>query len=229
MRIVIAGGHGKIALRLTKLLAARGDEAVGLVRNPDHVADIEAAGGIGIVLDLEHSDIPAIAAELAGADAAVFAAGAGPGSGAARKDTVDRAAAALFAQAAGDAQVRRHLQVSSMGLERLDDPSSGLEPVFTAYLEAKRAAEDDLRERDLDWTILRPGRLTDDQPTGTVRLGPSVPYGEVTREDVAAVLVALIDTPATAGQTLELVGGDTPVGDAVAAAGAGVAESGGSR
>lgn len=221
MRIVIAGGHGKIALLLTKLLADRGDEAVGLVRNPDHVADIEAAGGIGILLDLEHSDVPAIAAELAGADAAVFAAGAGPGSGAARKDTVDRAAAALFAHAAGDAEVRRHIQVSSMGLERLDDPSIELEPVFTAYLEAKRAAEDDLRERDLDWTVLRPGRLTDDDPAGTVRLGAKVPYGEVTRADVAAVIAALIDAPATAGQTLELVGGDTPVDDAVAQAGGG--------
>jgi uncharacterized protein YbjT (DUF2867 family) len=214
MRVVIAGGHGQIALRLTRLLAAGGHEAVGLVRNPDHVADVDASGGRGVVLDLEQADVPAVAAELAGADAAVFAAGAGPGSGAARKDTVDRAAAELFAKAGEDAAVRRHLQVSGMGLDRADRP--GLEPVFAAYLKAKRAAEDDLRGRDLDWTIVRPGRLTDDPGTGRVRLADSVPPGSVSRDDVAAVLVALLTAPASVGRTLELVGGDAPIADAIA-------------
>jgi uncharacterized protein YbjT (DUF2867 family) len=213
MRVVIAGGHGQIALRLTRLLAGAGHEAVGLVRNPDHVADIEAAGGRGVVLDLEHADVPAVAAELAGADAAVFAAGAGPGSGAARKDTVDRAAAELFAKAAEDAGVRRHLQVSAMGLDRADDP--GTEPVFAAYLGAKRAAEDDLRGRDLDWTIVRPGRLTGESGTGRVRLADSVRRGSVSRDDVAAVLVALLTAPGSVGRTLELVGGDTPIATAI--------------
>jgi uncharacterized protein YbjT (DUF2867 family) len=213
MRVVIAGGHGQIALRLTRLLAGAGHEAVGLVRNPDHVADIEAAGGRGVVLDLEHADVPAVAAELAGADAAVFAAGAGPGSGAARKDTVDRAAAELFAKAAEDAGVRRHLQVSAMGLDRADDP--GTEPVFAAYLGAKRAAEDDLRGRDLDWTIVRPGRLTGESGTGRVRLADSVRRGSVSRDDVAAVLVALLTAPGSVGRTLELVGGDTPIAAAI--------------
>jgi uncharacterized protein YbjT (DUF2867 family) len=214
MRVVIAGGHGQIALRLTRLLAAGGHEAVGLVRNPDHVADVDASGGRGVVLDLEQADVPAVAAELAGADAAVFAAGAGPGSGAARKDTVDRAAAELFAKAGEDAAVRRHLQVSGMGLDRADRP--GLEPVFAAYLKAKRAAEDDLRGRDLDWTIVRPGRLTDDPGTGRVRLADSVPPGSVSRDDVAAVLVALLTAPGSVGRTLELVGGDAPIADAIA-------------
>jgi uncharacterized protein YbjT (DUF2867 family) len=213
MRVVIAGGHGQIALRLTRLLADDGHQAVGLVRNPDHVADIEAAGGRGVVLDLEHADVPAVAAELARADAAVFAAGAGPGSGAARKDTVDRAAAELFAKAAADAGVRRHLQVSAMGLDRADDP--GTEPVFAAYLRAKRAAEDDLRGRDLDWTIVRPGRLTDESGTGRVRLADSVRRGSVSRDDVAAVLVALLTAPGSVGRTLELVGGDTPIAAAI--------------
>ncbi len=213
MRVVIAGGHGQIALRLTRLLAGDGHEAVGLVRNPDHVADIEAAGGRGIVLDLEHADVPAVAAELAGADAAVFAAGAGPGSGAGRKDTVDRAAAELFAKAAEDAGVRRHLQVSAMGLDRADDP--GTEPVFAAYLKAKSAAEDDLHGRDLDWTIVRPGRLTDEPGTGRVRLADSVRRGSVSRDDVAAVLVALLTAPGSVERTLELVGGDTPIADAI--------------
>ncbi len=213
MRVVIAGGHGQIALRLTRLLAGDGHDAVGLVRNPDHVADIEAAGGRGIVLDLEHADVPAVAAELAGVDAAVFAAGAGPGSGAARKDTVDRAAAELFAKAAEDSGVRRHLQVGAMGVDRADDP--GMEPVFAAYLRAKRAGEDDLRGRDLDWTIVRPGRLTNEPGTGRVRLADSVPAGSVSRDDVAAVLAGLLTAPASVGRTLELVGGDTPIADAI--------------
>src|SRR3954464_8343651 len=155
MRGVIAGGHGQIALRLTKLLSADGHEVVGLVRNPDHSADISAAGGQATVLDLEQGDAAAVAEVLSGADVAIFAAGAGPGSGKARKDTVDRGAAVLFADAAEQAGVRRYLQVSAMGLERADDP--GVDPVFATYLRAKAAADDDLRRRDLNWTVLRPG------------------------------------------------------------------------
>ena len=210
MRVVIAGGHGQIALRLTKLLAQRGDTAIGIVRNPDHVADVREAGGDAAVLDLEQVSVDEVAAALAGADAVVFAAGAGPGSGAARKDTVDRAASILVADAAEAAQVRRFLQVSGMGLDRADDPS--MDEVFAAYLRAKDAADRDVMARDgLDWTILRPGRLTNDPATGTVTLGESVPPGAVTRDDVAAVLVALLDRPDTAGRVYELVGGDTPI------------------
>lgn len=209
MRIVIAGGHGKIALLLTARLAARGDAVVGIVRNPDHVDDVRSAGGDAVVLDLESASVDDVAAVVDGADAVVFAAGAGPGSGVARKDTVDRAAAVLFADAAQRANVRRFLQVSAMGLDRADD--QGTESVFATYLRAKAAAERDLTARPLDWTILRPGRLTDDPATGRVRLGTQVQPGAVSRDDVAAVLVALLDAPGTAGQVLELVGGDTPI------------------
>ncbi|GAA4443993.1 NAD(P)H-binding protein [Phytohabitans houttuyneae] len=215
MRVVIAGGHGKIALRLAALLAARGDEVAGLIRNPDHAGDVRAAGAAPVLRDLEAATPEQVAADLAGAGAVVFAAGAGPGSGAARKDTVDRAAAALLADAAQLAGVRRYLLISSTGVDRT--PPAGTDEVFAAYLRAKAAAEDDLRARDLEWTVLRPGRLTDDPGTGRVRLAPKVTRGAVTRDDVAAVLVALLDTPATAGSTLELVGGDTPVAEAVAA------------
>lgn len=215
MRIVIAGGHGKIALLLTRRLAARGDEVVGLVRNPDHVGDVETAGGTAAVLDLEHSSVREVVPLLAGADAVVFAAGAGPGSGAARKDTVDRGAAVLVAQAAEEAGVRRFLLISAMGV---DEPERSTDPVFRAYLRAKAASEADLRGRRLDWTILRPGALTDDDATGRVRLGTSVERGSVPRDDVAAVLVALLDEPATAGLTLELVSGDDLVDAAVQAA-----------
>ncbi len=215
MDVVIAGGHGRIALLLTGLLSGRGDRVTGIVRNAAHIADVEAAGGHGVVLDLEQTGPDAVAAVLAGADAAVFAAGAGPGSGAARKDTVDKGAAVLFAHAAEQTGVRRHLQVGAMGLDRADDPS--MDEVFAAYLRAKAAAENDLRSRDLDWTIVRPGRLTDEPGTGLVSLAPSVSRGAIPRADVAAVLTALLDTPATAGATLELVSGKTAIAEAVSA------------
>lgn len=137
MRVVIAGGHGQIALLLERLLAERGDEAVGIVRNPQQVADLKAAGADAVVLDLEKATVEDVAAVLAGADAAVFAAGAGPGSGAARKETVDLGAALLFAEAAGIAGVRRHIQISAMGLERADDER--LDEVFRAYLRPRTA------------------------------------------------------------------------------------------
>jgi nucleoside-diphosphate-sugar epimerase len=207
MRVVIAGGHGKIALRLARLLAARGDEPVGVVRNPDHVEDVAAAGARAVVLDLEHASVDQVAEVLAGADAVVFAAGAGPGSGAARKETVDHAAAVLVADAAERAGVRRHVQISAMGLDRAGDP--GMDEVFGAYLRAKAAAEDDLRARTkLDWTILRPGRLTDDPATGQVQLAESVPRGSVSREWVAATVLLLLDRSDHIGRTLEIVSAD---------------------
>jgi uncharacterized protein YbjT (DUF2867 family) len=214
MRVVIAGGHGQIALRLTKLLAADGHEVVGLVRNPDHEADVAAAGGSVAVLDLEKATVDAVAEVLSGADVAIFSAGAGPGSGNDRKDTVDRGAAGLLAEAAERAGVRRHLQVSSMGADRVDsmDPTD----TFTIYLAAKAAAEDDLRGRDLDWTVLRPGSLTNDPGTGQVLLADKTGRGSISRDDVALVLAGLCDTPASIGRTLELIAGDTPAAEALA-------------
>ncbi|KNB50076.1 NAD(P)H-binding protein [Streptomyces caatingaensis] len=220
MRIVIAGGHGQIALRLERLLAARGDEVAGVVRRPEQAGDLLAAGAEPVVCDLESASVADVARHLEGADAAVFAAGAGPGSGAARKDTVDRAAAVLFADAAEAAGVRRLLVVSAMGADR--EPPAGTDPVFAAYLRAKGAADADVRSRPgLDWTVLRPGRLTDEPGTGLVALGEATGRGEVTRDDVAAVLLALLDEPRTAGRTLELIGGDVPVDAAVRAVAAG--------
>jgi len=214
MRVVIAGGHGKIALLLERLLAERGDQAVGLIRNPAHVADVQKAGAEAVICDLETASAEDVAMLLSGADAVVFAAGAGAGTGAARKDSVDRGASVLMADAAERAGVRRFVQVSSMGTGQ--PPRPGTDEVWAAYITAKTAAEDDLRARDLDWTILRPGRLTDAPPTGRVRLAPPpVPRDTVSRADVAAVIAALLDNPGTRHQTLELVGGDTPVAVAV--------------
>ncbi|MCQ8773196.1 NAD(P)H-binding protein [Streptomyces telluris] len=220
MRIVIAGGHGQIALRLERLLHARGDEIAGIIRRPEQAGALLAAGAEPVVCDLESASVGDLVRHLESADAAVFAAGAGPGSGIERKDSVDRGAAALFADAAEAAGVRRLLVVSSMGADR--EPPEGTDPVFAAYLRAKGAADADVRARAaLDWTILRPGRLTNDAGTGLVTLGESTGRAEVTRDDVAAVLAALLDEPGTAGRTLELIGGDTPVADAVKAAAGG--------
>jgi uncharacterized protein YbjT (DUF2867 family) len=215
MRVVIAGGHGQIALRLERLLTARGDEVVGIIRNPAHAADLEAAGAQAVVLDLENSDVDAVAEVLKGADAAVFSAGAGPGSGTARKDTVDRGAAALFAEAAERAGVRRHIQVGSIGADNPENPDVTEE--FRHYLRAKRAAEDDLKARDLDWTVLRPGQLTDDPGTGLVLLAEQAGRGPVPRDDVAAVLAALLQAPASVRRTLTLISGEDAIGEAISA------------
>ena len=214
MRVVIAGGHGKIALLLEQLLAGRGDQAVGLIRNPAHVADVQKAGADAVICDLEAASAGDVAVLLSGADAVVFAAGAGAGSGAPRKDTVDRAASALMADAAERAGVRRFVQISSMGAGQ--PPRPGSDEVWAAYIAAKTAAEADLRDRDLDWIIVRPGGLTDAPATGRIRLAPPpVPRGTIPRADVAAVIAALLDNPGTRHQTLELVSGDSPVAAAV--------------
>ena len=214
MRIVIAGGHGQIALRLERLLAGRGDEVTGIIRSPAQAGDLRAAGAEPVVCDLEAAAAGDAARLLERADAAVFAAGAGPGSGAERKDTVDRQACALLADAAEAAGVRRFLVVSSMGAG--PEPPEGTDPVFAAYLRAKGAADSDVRARaGLDWTILRPGRLTNDPGSGRVNLAETTGRGDVTRDDVAAVLMALLDAPGTAGRTLELIGGDVPIAEAV--------------
>lgn len=219
MRTVIAGGHGQIALRLERLLAARGDEVAGIIRDPEQADDLRDAGAEPVVCDLESASVAEVAAHLEVADAVVFAAGAGPGSGAARKETVDRAAAVLLADAAEQAGVRRYIIVSSMAADAgLTEPPPGTDPVFATYLRAKGAADDAVRARSgLDWTVLRPGRLTDEPGTGTVRLAERTGRAEVTRDDVAAVLGALLHAPGTAGLTLELIGGDTPVEEAVGA------------
>ncbi|WP_369171647.1 SDR family oxidoreductase [Streptomyces sp. R28] len=212
MRIVIAGGHGQIALRLEQLLAARGDEVAGIIRKAEQGDDLREAGAEPLLLDLESASVEEVAEHLQGADAAVFAAGAGSGSGAGRKNTVDKGAAILFADAAVRAGVRRFVVVSSMGA----DPKHEGDEVFDVYLRAKGEADEYVRGLDaLDWTILRPGMLTNDAGTGLVRLEAHTGRGPIPRDDVAAALAELLDTPATAGLTLELISGSAPVSVAV--------------
>jgi nucleoside-diphosphate-sugar epimerase len=222
MRIAVAGAHGQVARRLGRLLTARGDTVVGIIRTPAHESDLVGDGVDPVVLDLEAASVEDVAAVVSGADAVVFAAGAGPGSGAARKETVDRAAAVLLADAAEAAAVTHYLLVSSMGVDLVAEGATpdGVDEVFTAYLRAKLSAEQDLlARRNLTTTVLRPGGLTDEPGTGRVTLAPQVPGGRVPRDDVAAVILALLDRRGEDGAVLELVSGDVPIAAAVAAAG----------
>jgi uncharacterized protein YbjT (DUF2867 family) len=213
VRVAIAGGHGKIALRLARVLSQRGDEVVALIRNPDHADEVRQAGAEPAIVDLEHANDGDVAQAIAGCDAVVFAAGAGPGSGPARKDTMDYGGAVKLIAAAKQAGVSRYVIVSSMGA----NPNQPGDDTFSVYLRAKGRADDAVRESGLDATVVRPGSLTNEAGAGRVRLGKSLPHGQVTRDDVAAVLVAVLDSPNTIGRTVDLIGGDTPVAEAVAA------------
>jgi uncharacterized protein YbjT (DUF2867 family) len=211
MRIVIAGGHGQIAQQFGRLVAATGHQPVGMIRNPEHVPDLRDAGIEPAMIDLEHTDVAEMTEIVRGADAVVFAAGGGPDGNAQRKETVDKGAAIMLADAAQAAGVRRYLMVSAMGTDQADPDS---QDVMQVYLRAKQAADDDIRSRDLDWTIVKPGGLTDDVPTGQVKLG-QLDYGSVTRGDVAHVLAEAIESESTIGKTFDVLNGDQPVSQAV--------------
>ena len=216
MDVVIAGAHGKVGLRLGRLLAERGDRARGLIRNSEHAGELREAGVEPVVCDLEDGACDPVAA-IAGADAVVFAAGAGSGSGADRKWTVDYAGAAKLIVAARAQGVRRYVIVSAMGAA---SPPAGDE-VFAVYLRAKARADAELRRSGLDWTVVRPGLLTDEAGTGRVRAGERLERGDISRDDVAATLLAVLDDRGTIGASFDLVAGDIPIEEAVAAAGRG--------
>jgi uncharacterized protein YbjT (DUF2867 family) len=215
VRVAIAGGHGQIAQRLTGLLAERGDEVVSLIRNPDHADDVRRVGGEPVVCDLEAASEDQVAEAIRSADAVVFAAGAGPGSGSARKETMDYGGAAKLIRAAEVAGVGRYVMVSSMGA----NPDAAGDDTFSVYLRAKGRADAELAASGLDYTIIRPGRLTDKPGTGRVHLGEHVPRAEVPRDDVAAVLAEVVRSPAAAGHVVALTTGDTPIPEAVASPG----------
>jgi nucleoside-diphosphate-sugar epimerase len=212
--VVIAGGHGQIALHLQRLLAEAGHTPAGIIRNPEQVGELQGIGSRAIVLDLEHSSPAELADELAGTDVVVFAAGAGPNSGADRKLSLDRDGAVLLAEAAELAKVPRYIMVSAMGTDDFDPES---DDVFQVYLRAKSEADADLRGRDLDWTIVRPGGLTDDAPAGTITAATTTDRGSIPRADVAAVLFALIESGAASRTQFEVIGGETPIREALAA------------
>jgi len=212
MDVAIAGGHGQIALRLARVLSERGDRVRSLIRNPDHADDVRAAGAEPVVCDLEHAAEEDVASAIDGADAVVFAAGAGPGSGPERKDTMDYGGAVKLIAAAKQGGIRRYVIVSSMGA----DANASGDDTFTVYLRAKGRADDDLRASGLDYTVVRPGRLTNDPGNGRVALRENGDSGEIPRDDVAAVIAAVLPASNTIGRTLDLVGGDVAVDEAVA-------------
>jgi uncharacterized protein YbjT (DUF2867 family) len=209
--VTIAGAHGQIALRLARLLAARGDRVTGLVRNPGHVAEVSEAGASPVVCDLERASIEEIAAAVTGTDAVVFAAGGGPGSGAARKLTMDRDGAVKLLGAATAAGIARYLMISATGAE---NPPDG-DGVFDVYLQAKAAADAAVTASDRDWTIVRPGALTNDEGTGHVRVGRAPFSAPVPRDDVASVLAELLGDRRSSGQILYLSSGPQLVGQAL--------------
>ncbi len=210
--IAIAGAHGKIAMRLVVRLVGRDDQVIGLIRNPDHAADLRAIGAEPVVCDLERATVEDIAAAIGGADAVVFAAGAGPGSGAARKLTVDRDAAIKLLEATAERAVP-YVIVSSVGAE--NPPPADDDDVFSVYLRAKAQADAAVQESDRDWTIVRPGALTDEPGTGRVRIDTAPFRGRVPREDVAEVLDAVLHDPRASHQILYVNGGEQPVAEAL--------------
>jgi uncharacterized protein YbjT (DUF2867 family) len=213
MDVVIAGAHGKVARRLTGLLVARGDQVRGLIRNPAHTEDLRSDGSEPVACDLEVAPVDEIAQAIGGADAAVFAAGAGPGSGPERKWTIDRDGAIKLLEASRAAGVPRYLIVSSVGAE---NPPDG-DDVFSVYLRAKAEADRAVAESDREWTIVRPGLLTDDPGLGRVRISLEPMREKVPRDDVAAVLAATLQEPRTVRKTFYVNGGDEPIEVALAA------------
>lgn len=209
--IIVIGGHGKVALHLARILTGRGDQVSSVFRNPDHTDEVAATGASPVTADIEHLDTEALADLLAGHDAVVFTAGAGGGDPA-RTYAVDRDAAIRTIDAAGRAGVKRFVMVSYFGA----GPGHGVSPEnsFFPYAEAKAAADAHLRASELDWTVLGPGRLTLERGTGHIAVGKA--KGEVSREDVAAVVAAALADDATIRRTIDFNNGDVPIADALA-------------
>jgi nucleoside-diphosphate-sugar epimerase len=214
MEVAIAGGHGKIGMLLGRLLVERGDSALGLIRKPEQEDDLRAAGIEPAVCDLEGDEVEVVAAAVRGADAVVFAAGAGPGSGAERKWTMDFGGAVKLIEACKQEGIRRYVIVSSIGA---DEPPAEGGDVFGEYLRAKAAADAALRKSGLAYTIVRPGGLTDDSPTGRVQIGDHLGRGaKIPRADVAAVLTAVLGVEHAIGAEFDLVSGEIPIDEAIA-------------
>lgn len=209
-RIVVIGGHGKVALQLARILTDRGDAVSSVFRNPDHSADVAATGARPVVADIEQLDTDALAELLTGHDAVVFSAGAGGGNPA-RTYAVDRDAAIRVIDAAAQAGVKRFVMVSYFGAGADHDVPQ--DNPFFPYAEAKAAADAHLRASELDWTVLGPGRLTLEPATGRIVIGRG--KGAVSRADVAAVVAAALADDSTIGRTIEFNNGDVPIAEAL--------------
>jgi uncharacterized protein YbjT (DUF2867 family) len=214
VRVLIAGAHGKTARRLTRMLVEDGHEVRGLVRKEEQTDDVEADGAEPVLVDLEAEEVEGgIGEAVEGCDAIVFAAGAGPGSGDERKETMDYGGAAKLVEAAEMHGVRRYLMLSAMGAA---DPEAGSEPM-RPYLRAKARADERLQDSGLDYTIIRPGGLTEDEGTGAIQAAAKLGRrGEIPREDVARTFAAALEDENTFHKTFEILSGDTPIPEALA-------------
>ena len=215
MKIAIAGGSGRVATLLARLLNARGDDVRSLIRDPAKADRVREAGGEPVVCDLEKATDAEVAEAIGSVDAVVFAAGAGPGSGPDRKWTMDYGGAVKLIAAAKANGIDRYVMVSSMGA----DPHAPGDDTFAIYLRAKGKADADLQASGLDYTIVRPTFLTDDPGTGRVRVGDDVGRGKIPREDVASVLAVTLHSPTTIRKLFEVRDGDTPIEEAIASLG----------
>jgi uncharacterized protein YbjT (DUF2867 family) len=212
--IAIVGGHGKVALLLAQALDKQGHVVRSLIRREEQGADVEHTGAIPYLLDIEGSDPGDFADAFGDADAVVFSAGGGPDGNAERKRTVDLEGSLKSIEGAKRAGISRFVQVSAMGV---DEPlADDTDPVWRAYVEAKRDADAALRASGLDWTIVRPGRLTDGPATDSIRTGERLPTGEIARADVAALIVAVLEDDSTIGAQFEVTSGDLTISDAIA-------------
>ena len=213
MRVLIAGAHGKTARRLTRVLIEDGHEVRGLVRKEEQTGEVEADGAEPVLVDLEAEEVEGgIGEAVEGCDAIVFAAGAGPGSGAERKETMDYGGAAKLVEAAEEVGVRRYLMLSSMGA---DDPEQGAE-AMRPYLRAKSRADERLKSSSLEYTIIRPGSLTEDEGQGAIEAAEKLGRrGEIPREDVARTFADALENENTYHKTFEILSGETPIPEAL--------------
>jgi uncharacterized protein YbjT (DUF2867 family) len=215
-QIAIVGGNGKIARHLIAALTLQGHTPLALVRNTDRAAELEALGATVGVLDIENSADADFGKAFEGSDAVVFAAGGGADGNIERKRTVDFEGSVKSIAGARLADIHRFVQISAISVDKPIAADAGA--VWTAYVEAKRDADVALRASALDWTIIRPGALIDEDPTGLIALGEEVGRSRIPRADVAALLAAVIDDDRTIGTQWEVVSGDTPIAEAIDAA-----------
>lgn len=208
MRVLVAGANGQVGKHIVRLLAEDGQEARAMIRDEAQAPTLRELGGEPVVADLEGE----VAHTVEGCDTVIFSAGGGPGSGAEKKETIDRQGAVKLIEAAKEHGARRYIMVSAMGAA---DPESGSE-AMQPYLFAKARADQTLQESGLDYTIVRPGSLTDEPGTGTVEAASSLGRrGEIPREDVAHAIVATLERENTFGETFEILSGDTPIEEAL--------------
>jgi uncharacterized protein YbjT (DUF2867 family) len=213
MKVLVAGAHGKTARRLVRMLVEKGHEVRGLVRKGEQMPDVEADGAEPVLADLEEEEVEGgVGRAVEGCDAIIFAAGAGPGSGAARKETMDYGGAVKLVEAAEKHGVRRYLMLSSMGAGNPEGGSEAMQP----YLLAKARADERLQESDLDYTIIRPGSLKDVDGTGRIEAAESLGRrGEISRDDVARTFAEALEMRTTHHKTFEILAGDTPIREAL--------------